>query len=55
MPVYFSPFYPEDLYRALIKMTENRDLYVEKAKNRFLEINQRQNNDLKKLIDFILN
>jgi glycosyltransferase involved in cell wall biosynthesis len=55
MPIYFSPFYPEDLFRAMIKMTENREFYAEKAKKRFLEINQRQNNDLRKLINFILN
>lgn len=54
MPIYFSPFYPEDLFRAMIKMTENREIYVEKTKKRFLEVNQRQKEDLQKLIDFIL-
>jgi len=54
MPIYFSPFYPEDLFRAMIKMTENREFYVEKTKARFLEIKQRQKQDLKKIIDFIL-
>jgi glycosyltransferase involved in cell wall biosynthesis len=54
MSIYFSPFYPEDLFKAMIKMTENREFYVEKVKNRFKEINQRQNNDLQKLINFIL-
>jgi len=55
MPIYFSPFYPEDLFRAMIEMTMNRDIYVEKAKKRFLEINKRQKEDLQKLMDFILN
>jgi hypothetical protein len=35
-------------------MTENREIYVEKTKKRFLEVNQRQKEDLQKLIDFIL-
>jgi len=55
MPIYFSPFYPEDLFRAMIKMTENREYYVDKVKSRFKEINQRQNDDFQKLIDYILN
>jgi len=25
MPIYFSPFYPEDLFKAMIKMTEYRE------------------------------
>ncbi len=54
MPIYFSPFYPEDLFRAMMKMTENREFYVEKTKRKFLEINQRQKQDLKKIVDFIL-
>jgi len=54
MPIYFSPFYPEDLLRAMIKMTENREIYVERTKKRFLEVSQRQKEDLEKLIDLIL-
>ena len=54
MPVYFSPFYPEDLFRAMIEMVENREVYVEKTKKRFLEINQKQLQDLEKIVDFIL-
>jgi len=54
MSIYFSPFYPEDLFRAMIKMVENREFYVEKTKKRFLEIEQRQKEDLQKLIDMIL-
>jgi glycosyltransferase involved in cell wall biosynthesis len=54
MPIYFSPFYPEDLFRAMIMMTKNRDIYVEKAKKRFLEIDKIQKNDLQRLMDLIL-
>jgi len=54
MPIYFSPFYPEDLFRALIKMTENREYYVEKTKKRYLEVYQKQKSDLEKLIDYII-
>jgi hypothetical protein len=39
----------------MIEMTMNRDIYVEKTKKRFLEINKRQKDDLQKLMDFILN
>jgi len=54
MSVYFSPFYPEDLFRAMIKMTENRGFYIDRAKNRFLEVNKRQKENLQELIDMIL-
>lgn len=54
MAVYFSPFYPEDLFRAMIEMTKNRDIYVEKTKKRFLKISQRQENDFGKLMGLIL-
>jgi len=54
MPIYFSPFYPEDLFRAMIQMTKEREVYVEKAKQRFLEVNQRQKQDLQKIVEFIL-
>jgi len=54
MSIYFSPFYPEDLFRAMLEMTINRDIYVEKSKKRFLEVNQRQKEDLQKLIDMVL-
>jgi glycosyltransferase involved in cell wall biosynthesis len=54
MPVYFSPFYPEDLFKAMIKIVENREFYVKKTKDRFLEVEQRQKEDLQELINMIL-
>jgi len=54
MAVYFSPFYPEDLYKAMIEMTKNRDVYVEKTKKRILEIEEKQKTDLEKIINMIL-
>lgn len=53
MAVYFSPFYPEDLFRAMLIMCEKRDYYVEKVKARYKAIQRRQNDDLVKLLELL--
>ena len=52
--VYFSPFYPSDLYHAIKIMMEKRDLYVEAAQKRYQEVLKRQQEDLERLIIEIL-
>lgn len=52
--IYFSPFYPADMYRAIKSVLTERDCRKEQMTRRFAEISQRQEDDLKKLIDEIL-
>ena len=52
--VYFSPFYPADLYRALNDVLQNRDRYKKAIVQRYTEITQKQQNDLGKLVSEIL-
>ena len=53
MPIYFSPFYPEDLFRAMLLMCEKRDYFIEKTKKRYKEIKAKQDNDLLKLLELL--
>ena len=52
--VYFSPFYPADLYRALRLVIENRDIRKSEIERQVGKIRQRQQEDLHKLVDQIL-
>ena len=53
--IYFSPFYPADLYRALQQVLAHRDKYTEAISQRYHEMRDRQQRDLKALILEILN
>lgn len=48
--IYFSPFYPADLYRAVKTVLADRDSYVRKASLRYEQIVLRQKEDLSALI-----
>lgn len=52
--VYFSPFYPADLYRALRLVIDNRDIRKSEIERQAGKISQRQQEDLHKLVDQIL-
>ena len=52
--VYFSPFYPADLYRALRLVIDNRDIRKSEIERQVEKIRQRQQEDLHKLVDQIL-
>ena len=52
--LYFSPFYPADLYRAIMAVLKDRDCRKEQMARHLAEISQRQEDDIKKLIDDIL-
>lgn len=53
--IFFSPFYPADLYRAIKEVLENRDCRKQQIKKRFIEISKRQNDDLGTIVDEIYN
>lgn len=55
-PVYVSPFYETDIYRAM-RLLQDKDLVArlsKKSLERFSEVTKRQQGDLIKLIDLIL-
>jgi len=53
--IYFSPFYPADLYRALKLVLADRDTYAMKSSQRYEQICKRQKSDLNTLINEIGN
>lgn len=48
--IYFSPFYPADMYRAIKVVLNDRNCRKEQIERRFAEVLHRQQNDLEKLI-----
>lgn len=48
--IYFSPFYPADMYRAIKVVLNERNCRKEQIEHRFAEVLHRQQNDLEKLI-----
>lgn len=55
-PIYVSPYYETDIYRAM-RLLENQqmaEILSEKSLRRYEKISKRQRDDLKKLIDLIL-
>lgn len=52
--IYFSPFYPADLYRAMKLVLDNPKIKEKEIKKRAEEISLRQEKDLKELIKEIL-
>lgn len=53
--LFFSPYYPSDLFEKFFILRENYVQYVSKSMNRYKEISKRQEEDLKKLIELIVN
>ena len=54
-PIYFSPFYESDIYRALSVLNdENYEGYVSKSVARSAEVGHRQQADLKQLISLLV-
>ncbi len=52
--IYFSPFYPADVYRAVKVVLNDRDCRKEQTERRFAEVLRRQQKDLEKLTDELL-
>lgn len=53
--IYFSPFYPADLYRAINVLLNNKDCLMERMARRSSELLSKQQKDLDYLIDVLLN
>lgn len=53
--IYFSPYYPADLYRAINVLLANNDSLKDRMAKRSSEILSKQQSDLEHLIDIILN
>ena len=47
--IYFSPFYPADMYRAIKVVMNDRDCRKEQIQRRYAEVLHRQQSDLEKL------
>lgn len=55
-PIYFSPLYESDIFKALNVLNEfNYEDYSDKSQNRYKKISTRQQQDLDKLIQIIVN
>ncbi|MBR5656996.1 MAG: glycosyltransferase [Prevotella sp.] len=52
--VYFSPFYPADMYRALKMIIDNRDIRKAEIECQVEKVKQRQQDDLRHLVEQIL-
>ena len=53
--IMFSPFYETDIYRALLTLNDsNYKKYSEKSLKRYTEVNVKQNEDLLKLIQYLM-
>ncbi len=54
-PIYFSPFYNSDIFRAMMSLTdEEYAVWSQKSLERFKQVQERQERDLRTLIDLIL-
>lgn len=53
--VYFSPFYPADMYRAIKTVLNDHDCRKEQISRRYAEVSRRQEADLQMLVDKIFN
>lgn len=53
--IYFSPFYESDIFRALhVLNDDNYETYVQKSTKRAMEVAERQQQDLAKLVKMIM-
>ena len=52
--VYFSPFYEADVFDKIQYLIENEKIYRKRSIKHYEMMKERQNSDLKRLIDYIL-
>jgi glycosyltransferase involved in cell wall biosynthesis len=52
--IYFSQFYPADIYRAIQLVIQNRDMKRDVITRRYEEVTRRQEEDLRHLVDILL-
>ena len=54
-PIYFSPFYNTDIFKAMMSLTEEEyDMRSQKSLERYRVVHNRQERDLQQLLDLIL-
>ena len=53
-PIYFSPFYETDIYKAMMKLKDEYEFRVKKSIDRYALVHARQEADLDKLLLLIL-
>lgn len=54
-PIYFSPLYATDIYKALQELTDsNYDFFSQKSESQYSIISRKSENDLKELLNYIL-
>lgn len=56
-PIYFSPFYNTDIFRAMMKLVQSDDEYAKRSElslTQYKIVHERQERDLRKLLDLIL-
>ncbi len=52
--IYFSPFYPADMYKAMKIVLHNRNCKEKEMKETLTRVNSRQQTDLKQLVNVLL-
>ena len=53
--VQFSPYYPEDLFRAMMYFLEHEEEYTTRALKKFAQLDEKQERDTETLVQMILN
>ena len=53
--IQFSPYYPEDLFRAMLYFLAHENEYKEKAEKKFEALNRKQEHDADLLVKMIIN
>ncbi len=53
--VQFSPYYPEDLFRAMMYFLEHEEEYKTRALKKFAQLDEKQERDTETLVQMILN
>ena len=53
-PVYFSPFYVSDIIFSIKRLEKAYSFYCEKSRERYSYISDRQKEDLKGLVSYII-
>ena len=54
-PIYFSPLYATDIYKALHELTDsNYDYFSQKSESQYSMINRKSEKDLRELLNYIL-
>ena len=54
-PIYFSPLYATDIYKALLELTNNNyEFYSQKSASQYSLISKKSETDFKQLLNYLL-